>query len=220
MVFLQMARDLDLSDLILLGYELCGWHALRPDCEQGFVTRSVRLTNTASLGKFVCEATGAPGVKVARRALRSVIDGSRSPMESAAAMLWSLPVMIGGRNCPTPLLNHRIPLEGAARKLAGRSFVECDLSWPTCGIAVEYDSNAHHMSPHELSRDASKRAALDSMGITVFSLTADQIMDVGRMDALLRLIAKKAGWRLGPQGPRELARQADLRRRLLPHRGG
>jgi hypothetical protein len=215
-VYLQMAGRLDLVGAVLLGYELCGRYSLSPAGGDGFSSRAVPLATRASLLEFVENAPAARGSKMARAALRFVREGSRSPMESVSSMLLGLPPHRGGKGCPTPLINHRVDLDDVARKVARRSYVECDFFWPRERIALEYDSNEFHASPAEMARDASKRAALETMGVCVFTLTWQQARDAEATDSLVRAMARKAGWRLRAPSARDANRERELRRRILP----
>jgi hypothetical protein len=114
------------------------------------------------------------------------------------------------------LINHRVDLDDVARKVARRSYVECDFFWPRERIALEYDSNEFHASPAEMARDASKRAALETMGVCVFTLTWQQARDAEATDSLVRAMARKAGWRLRAPSARDANRERELRRRILP----
>lgn len=214
--FLQLANDFDLIESIKVGFELCGLYALRDDSEHGFVDRRIPLTTVRRLTAFVDAASGARGRRQAQRALRYVMERSRSPMETAEAMMLCLPPHLGGRGCPTPELNHRIPLKGLERKMARRSSVECDILWKDVDIGVEYDSDDFHSTPEQLTRDATKRTALGHVGLMVYTLTYDQVRDADRFDAFTRAIAGRARWRLPQPGPHFKEREEHLRSVVLP----
>jgi hypothetical protein len=217
LVFLQMAGTLDLLPLIELGFELCGFYALRDDFREGFMTRAIPLATVESLSRYVESAAGARGRRNACRALRYVMERSRSPMETIEAMLFCLPSHLGGKGCPRPRLNRGIPLVGLARELAKRSSVECDVLWEEAGVDVEYDSYDNHATPDQLARDATKRAALDRLGIDVYTMTYAQLRDVAWFDAFTHMLAEKAGWRLPAPVADFKAKEASLRSALLPH---
>lgn len=218
LVFLQLAGDLDIIETIRLGYELCGLYSLRADSPQGFENREVPLTTPGALNRFVDSSVGGRGRRAAQQALRHVLERSRSPMETAEAMLLSLPPRLGGKGCPTPELNHRIRLTGLARQVAGRDYVECDVYWKE-GIAVEYDSNEFHSTSERRTLDATKRTALEHLGISVFTMTFDQIGSVNGFDAITQAIARAGGWRLPRPRSDFRSREAHLRSAILPHAG-
>lgn len=195
--FVQMANSLSLLDTIRLGFELCGFYAHHPNGDRGFMS-SVPLTSTSKLSRFVDSCQGAYGVKNARRALRCIKDGSASPMETAVHMLLCLSPKLGGFGFPSACLNYRVNLSERARKIAQRNYVECDLYWPAVKCAVEYDSDEFHASEGGVSRDARKRAALLSMGITVITLTKNQVYGMGFSETA-RLLAKRLGYRVNPR---------------------
>lgn len=192
--FLQMARRCSLASLILLGFELCGTYALVDD---GPARRQeAPLTTHAKLRAFVDAAPGSRGKKKALRALRYLLDGSASPMESVLAMLLCLPYGLGGYGLEAPRLNHHIDVPPGSRKLADRSYCECDLCWPASKLAVEYDSKLHHADPERQESDARRRSTLMTLGFTVVTVSRGQLMDSGSFNRLAHQLAKRLGKRL------------------------
>lgn len=192
--FLQMANQESLARLVLLRFELCGTYALAVGAQAR--RREKPLTTVAKLRAFVEGAQNAQGRKKALRALRYVLDRSASPMESVLAMLLSLPYSLGGYGLPEPQLNYRVDMPHSFRKLADRSYCECDLCWPKESLAVEYDSRLHHTDLDKQESDARRRGTLIARGYTVISVYHNQVMDSGSFNRLAHQLAKRLGKRL------------------------
>ncbi|MCL2529664.1 MAG: endonuclease domain-containing protein [Coriobacteriia bacterium] len=198
--FLQLANQLPLPRLIQLGYELCGVYSIPlagdtkvPKC--GFYKRKP-LTNVRALLTFVERIPGVNGHKNALLALRYILDGSASPMETKLAMLLTLPYNKGGYGFFFPKLNYRITPSKAVKKSASKDYYECDLFWPDYDLAVEYDSDAHHTGKKNIAADSKKRNALALMGITVITVTKEQIYSRTELEKVARILANHLDKRL------------------------
>lgn len=192
--FLQMANRLSLARLIQLGCELCGTYA-QQDAGPA-VRRDVALTSVDRLRAFVEAAPGAYGRAKASRALRFVLDGAASPMETALVLLLCLPYRLGGYALEQPQLNYRVNVPNRQRKLADRGYCECDLCWPGSHLAVEYDSALYHLDPERQESDARRRGTLVSLGFTVLTVSRMQVMDGGAFNRLAHQVANLTGKRL------------------------
>jgi len=216
--FLQIAGTLALPRLIELGYELCGGYSLPIAGDlgfpkQGFYNRPP-LTSMKKLTAFITGMPGFKGHKKAVRALRYILEGSASPMETKLSMLLTLPYQLGGFGLPKPKLNARIVPGKADRRTTNKEFYICDLFWPDKGIAVEYDSNQFHTASTHIAEDSKKRNSLKSMGIEVITVTTQQIYDNNEFEMAARVIAKCIGKRLVYKNPGFTAAHDDLRRVL------
>ncbi len=192
--FLQMAVQLSLVRLIALGYELCGTYA----CVEGAPAqrREGRLMSVSQLATFLGRAADVRGSKKARRALRYLLDGSASPMETVLAMMFCLPYHMGGYGLPTPKLNYCVDVPSDHRKLADRSYCVCDLCWPELRLAVEYDSSLYHLDPGRQESDARRRSTLAALDYTVVTVSKGQVFDGGAFNRLAHQLAKLLGKRL------------------------
>ncbi|MCI8469861.1 MAG: hypothetical protein HFJ75_10375 [Eggerthellaceae bacterium] len=205
LLMLDFARDVDLLDLALLGFELCGTYRLRAD-GSGFASADP-LTTPRLIARCADRSSGVTGVKTLRAAARHVLPAAASPMEAALVLLLCLPRRLGGLALPAPLLNHRIDL--------GSRFVVCDAYWPAQRVALEYDSDRFHAGAERLNRDAERRTALLARGVTVVSVTRDQVYRPTRFDELERALRKNLGVRGQARGEAFEDRQRELRRRVL-----
>ncbi len=194
--FVQMAGILSLAELVALGYEFCGGYRLdkEDEKERGF-RDDPPLTSVVSLHSYVGKAVGMVGRKKAIQALRFIADGSRSPMETALAILLTFPYRLGGYGFPVPLLNYPIEVPAGTRRAHGTTELYSDLYWKEEKVDVEYDSDAYHAHPTQLSRDAARRNSLSSAGVTVITVTWGQVVYPTRLrevaEALSKLLNKR-----------------------------
>ena len=105
-----------------------------------------------------------------------------------------------------PRMNEPVSLGKRGSWTTDRSGFRCDLLWPDQGVAVEYDSTLCHTGAARIARDAARRNALESLGLTVVTATWRQVANV-REDALDDVISVTR-----PDYPK---RQQALRRELL-----
>jgi len=218
--FVQMASELPLVELMMLGYEFCGNYRLDKvsSPEEGF-RKDRPLTSAATLDAFVAKATGLKGCKNARKALRFITDASASPMETALTLLLCLPYRLGGYGFPMPRLNWRIEVNIPTRNIpgtSGRTKFYGDLYWPAEQVDVEYDSDAHHSKSEQTEYDTRRRNALQSAGVVVFSVTRKQIMDTRKTRELAEELSRSLEKRLRCPAPEFTLRHFKLRQQLLP----
>ena len=207
--FLQVASKTSLANLIQLGFELCGIYALS---KYGPASRrSAPLTSVARLKTFVEKAEGAPGRKKALRALRYVLDGSASPKETELVMLLCLPYKLGGYGIDAPRLNYHVDVPPSLRKMASKSYCECDVCWPEAKLTIEYDSLLHHSGEDAVTRDSKRSNTLIALGYTVISATNVQVSSGEDLNKLANLVAKRTGKRLRFQDPGFTHKQFELR---------
>lgn len=196
--FLQMASVLSLEQLIALGCELCGLYRLLPRDVQHRVaidetaTRLVPLTNTNAIAAFLKGAGKARGKTKATRALRYVVDGSRSPMETMVYMLLCLPVMLGGYGLPKPEMNATIPLDDEGRVIARRSYCEGDLCWVDARLDIEYHGEVH-VGAAQMKSDVGRELGIEHMGWRVITVASPQVFDPNQFE----VVAKEAAARMG-----------------------
>jgi len=214
--FLQLSDQLVLPELIELGYEFCGSYSMPladdPSVpERGFYNRPP-LTSVAKLEVFLRSMPGTRGHQKAIRALRYLLDGSASPMETKLAMLLTLPKMLGGYGFSLPVLNKRVDLSKAEKAKFGREFYVCDMLWPDKNIAVEYDSDQQHTGSNRIASDSKRRNALASLGIRVVSVTKLQLYNSVELRRAAKTIARHMNKRLSlgngfPAAHRELRKE-------------
>lgn len=211
--FLQMANQMTLAQLIQLGMELCGTYAQVDDGPA--ISRDAPLTTIAKLKAFVEAASNARGRAKAQRAIRYLLPGSASPMETVLAMLLSLPYGLGGYGLEKPKLNYRVDVPPSMRVLADRGYCLCDACWPDAKLALEYDSELHHTGLDNQSSDARRRSTLIARGFTVITVFPGHITDSGTFNRLARQVAKLTGKRLRYRDPEFTRKHLELREQLF-----
>ena len=192
LTFLQVATDMNLIELIRLGFEFCGTY----DCSSESMVSCMSLCGVDRLYSFAGAMKHVHGRKNALRALGHVAQNAASPRESLLVMLLCLPYKLGGYGLSLPKLNYRIDVGKRAKKTATKNYYVCDLYWPDAKLAVEYDSDSFHVGAQKIASDSARRNALEAMGITVVVVTKRQMNSVVELDGIAHLLAKKLGKRL------------------------
>ncbi|RNI22188.1 endonuclease domain-containing protein [Flexivirga caeni] len=133
--FLDLARSLELVDLLVLGDSLVRREACSP----------------TYLRNFVADVS-AHGAQHAREAAALVRGKVYSPNESRLRLL----MLSGG--LPPPSINHMVYDESTGRKR------ELDLALPEWKVAVEFDGRHHIERIDQWERDILRREELEAMG--------------------------------------------------------
>ena len=203
-VFLQMASKLTLRQLVALGCELCGTYVLLPENNTHPMaidespTRVAPLTNVDKIQRFVEKAAKAHGRAKALRALRYVVDGSRSPMETMTYMLLCLPPKLGGYGFPQPVLNAEIPLDEEGKLIAQRGTCWGDLCWPDAKLDIEYHGDVH-VGSAQMKSDVGREIGIEHMEWHVITVTSPQVLDLDRFEVVAKEAAAHLKKRLYPQ---------------------
>ena len=186
-----------------------------PASKRGFNTRPA-LTSKRKLETFLARMLGIKGHQKAARALRYIADGAASPMEAKLAILLTLPYKLGGYHFPTPEHNGRIAPGKTAKQIASKTYYACDLFWHDYALAVEYDSDQHHTGADRIASDSKKRNALSMMGVTVVTVTNQQLHSVLELEKVACVLANHMGRRRRwLDSPGFAAAHRELRRLLL-----
>ena len=197
-LFLQMAMELTTAQLIALGCELCGTYILLPKdvvlpgAFDDYPQRTAPLTNIEKIEALLSTAGPARGIKKARRALKYVVEGSRSPMETRVYLQLCLPVMLGGYGLPKAELNYEIKLDEEARRIASQSFCWGDICWPKKQLDIEYYGDVH-AGLEKMRRDAGRVLGIEHMNWRVITVTSLQAFSLDKFE----VIAKQAAAHLG-----------------------
>lgn len=194
----QMANSLPLAKLIELGLELCGSYSI-PDrdltesslfSDNKTVYGLPPITNVGRITSFIEQASGISGLRLARRALDYLQNGSASPMETVLTLLLTLPYRLGGYGLPQPRLNARVKPSPITRGYKeGKAYYALDLYWHEARIAVEYDSDLHHTGADRINEDSMRRTDLALMGINVITVTRQQVYGIADFDRVANLLA-------------------------------
>lgn len=208
----QVATNLSEVELIEFLLEACGRYALLPGSFD--MVKRDPLTNVAELREYCSEIEGQRGSRRLRRALGSVRDGARSPMETEFFMMLMLPRRLGGEGLTDLEMAHRVDVRGPARMLTKRSYFECDAFLSRTKTDFEYNGVIHEEEGQFVS-DIERINALEAMGYNVIAITRRSFFDKGAFGRLMRAIELRAG-RRSSRVPADFAqRQEGLRRFVL-----
>ena len=209
-----VARHLTVVQAAILGYTLCGTYVSDPVSESGFSKREP-LTSAFKIRRFLTALHGTQTRAISVKASRLITSNAASPMETAAAMLLSLPQRYGGYGLPAPLLNARIDLDSGMQHLAQRNFFVVDMLWPSAKLIVEYDSDMFHVGAERIERDALKRNVLTHLGYTTITLTRRQITNEALFNEVVDKLRIVLGKRKIIPSAKQLQTRQTLRSQLL-----
>jgi len=209
LMFLQLASELSIHRLILLGLQLCSHPLGQPDRA---------ITSKQRLRAFVTKMPGHRGHRKAMRAVRYIENGSASIMESLAYMVLTLPHALGGYGLDGAVFNYEVKLRDELKKRLGMSRCFADLYYENARLAIEYDSFTHHSSPTEQGRDAIRSEVLRRHGIEVMHLSTIQLYDTDACSDFAHNVARYIGKRIDIRTEKFSAMHAALRE-LLPESG-
>ena len=179
LVFLQVAQEYSIHELIFLGLQICSYReGNRP------------LSSVEELHACAEELRGHRGRRKALRAIRYLENNSRSPMESILYMFLRLPNALGGCGFNEIVLNEKIVLDG------GNKTYFADLYVPSCKLDIEYDSEEFHNNPLALTRDRERAAHLEAEGYRVVSVGYSQLNDLKAFRNLTRQLSRLIGKRI------------------------
>ena len=160
----------------------------------------------SSLVSFLESQPAIRGGMKGRSVAALAFDGSASPMETALALLLTLPVAMGGFGIGRPELNKPILPGIQNRALSSQEEMVADLCWPDKQLIIEYDSHEWHGSagPRHLAHDRSRANSLTALGWRMLTVGYEQISTVQGAGLLARQVAALLG--------SELEEPDDLRR--------
>lgn len=125
-----------------------------------------------------------------------MVDGAASPPEAFLWSVLSISQRHGGFAVPGLMMNKRIRPSKKARRIARRETLVPDLSHPESRLAIEYDSNSEHLKAAQVTRDSSKRLALEADGFKVITVTTRQLADPKAMRDVAGQAAQHIGYRM------------------------
>lgn len=145
-------------------------------------------------------------------------DGSASPMETALALMLTMPVALGGFGLPKPRLNVRVDVANQVGALSDRDELTPDMLWERERVVLEYDSVAFHADAgaHRLAEDAVRSNILTAMGYRVLRVTPENVRSLVRLELLARQLACCLGVSLEEPSEVELHRRGKVFAELMP----
>lgn len=187
LLFLELASNLHIHRLILLGLQLCS-HP--PGLSSSAITTKHKLNS------FLSKAAGHRGRRKAMRAVKYVENGSASIMESLAYMILGLPNALGGYGLDSAVFNQEIKLKGESQSRLGQCRCFVDLYFKHAKLGVEYESFAYHNSPSEQGKDAMRSAILKRQSIEVVHFNTIQLYDRNACRDFAYNLASRLGKRI------------------------
>jgi very-short-patch-repair endonuclease len=187
LVFLQLARELSVQQLILLGLQMCSHAPMQAN---------KALTTRRKLELFLAKTEGHRGHRKAARAVQYLANGSNSIMESFTYMFLTLPSALGGFGLKGATFNHEVTLNAESRRSLLQRSVFTDLYYEKAKVAVEYQSLAHHQGEGRKGHDTLRITALALHGIEVFQLSPYQIFSESDLKGFARTLASRLGMRI------------------------
>jgi len=205
LAFVQLAARLSFIDLLMFGYELCGWYRLNPFSSRG-MDYAAPATSPERIIAFASKLENAPGKRQALKTAKYLLADSRSPQESTVVVVLCLPRHYGGYATIRPVLNMVLPnTDGLA----------CDFLWYFMRLALEYESDLCHTGRSRITKDSKRRVKLDAAGIKVLTLTNDQFRDYYAFEELVHHIHRELGMRPRPNEDQFFGKRLELRKQLL-----
>ncbi len=208
LLFLELAGELSIHRLILLGLQMCSHLPGKP---------FDAITTKQKLIAFLAKASGHQGHRKAVRAVKYVQNGSASILESIVCMIITLPHSLGGYGLKGAVFNYEIKLKGEARIRLGQNRCFTDLYYGQAKLAVEYESFAYHNSPSEQGKDVMRSAMLERCGIAVMRLSTIQLYDRKACRDFAYNLAVRLGKRMQIRA-KKFEKMHELLRELLPSR--
>lgn len=145
LLFIELARELPLPELVMVGFECCGGFSLDPE-SPGCGNAKMNVpsqSRVARLMRFACSASRIRGARRALRALKFVADDAWSPMEAVIATMLMLPIEEGGYGLGPCELNRRFETPDALRAAAACSSRVPDILISGSGVGFNYDGEYH-----------------------------------------------------------------------------
>ncbi len=208
LLFLELASELSIHRLILLGLQLCSHKPGEPH---------KAITTKKKLETFLADTSGYRGHRKAIRALKYVENGSASIMESLVYMILALPNNLGGYGLNGAALNQKIEIVKKVKSHTDKDFLHVDLFFKTARVAVEYESFAFHKSPLEQGKDARRSDVLERQGISVMKMSTIQLYDRDACRLFAHNLAARLNKRISIR-TKSFDENHSLLRKLLPDR--
>lgn len=204
-------RKSRLVSMALVATEFAGFYRL-PTALHDTLYREKPLVTLQDQYAFLGANSNLYGVSRIRRALALSFDRSASPMESALALMLSLPVEFGGFGLPKPELNKSVPTKQFASMWDGGPFITPDLQWEDYKVAVEYESDEFHnrLGTSRADSDAVRANVLTAMGYAVFRATKGTIQSISNIMRLARQVAQTMGGEVADPSEDEAIRRQKL----------
>lgn len=188
LLFLEMANNLPLAHLIMLGHELCGTFSRDAhDPINGEATLwCPPATSCARIGSFIQETKWNANAEKALEALSLVSDNAWSPTESVVATVASLPYEEFGYGMGRCILNLKIDTSVDLNRAVGKSSRRPDMLFEGTHVGLNYDGTIHLnldsivKAAMELERNPEVTATQQALDSVVREVRAKAVDDIRR----------------------------------------
>lgn len=195
LALMQSCRLLSPHQLLKAAGALCGLFFLDPSATAGLGPRAP-LTTKKRLTSYANRATWFHGRTQVLRISQFIPENAASPPEVFLAAALQCPSRLGGFGLPAPTLNRTVVISKRAQRISARSTLIPDLLWKEARVVIEFDSNAVHLQGSQVTRDATKRLALNADGYKVITVTSSQINSRAAIAQVAREVASCLNIRL------------------------
>lgn len=192
LTFLQAAGHLDFLSLVQLGFGLCALYERNAEAAFGQRDRLV-FTSKSLILDYLSKSTYFHNGKLAKKAVKYILDDSNSPMETSLAIIFILPIEMGGYGLRFPEMNKTVTVGPAAGLMLGIRDPRPDFCWEMEKVIVEYNSNAAHDTPLQKAADANRCNAYQRSGYKAFQMTADNVSSLYALDNFVRILRHALG---------------------------
>lgn len=182
------------AKLAELAFMLCGTYALCPGYPCRYNTTPLTSVKKLVHNARILERQNERALAI--QVLNYVLNGSASPQETKAAIVFSFPHKWGGFSNQPNQMNKSI---GRKKREDQQSTGEyrCDLFWGNkAGVGLEYKGEDYHGSNFQLQNDIARENELRQQRIQVVSMGKAEIASPDRTLKLGALIGKMTGKRL------------------------
>lgn len=211
----QAVRTMDEYELIEYYFELCSLYSMPEDPAEDYrELREPRTTVRKLKDYFLSLPDACRGRSKALRALRSVRDGSRSPMETGMTMAITVRVGLGGIQVRDLSMNYRVAIDEEARGLTRRKEIIFDAYIKRGRQDVEYQG-ARHNEELQSAIGNERRHVLQKMGYKIVEINEQQLFDREAFQRVMRTISENAGIRTGNRPDDFEERQERLRQFVI-----
>lgn len=205
-ISLASSPDLDLIELALIGYELCGTYVLDASWD-GLTNTDAPCTSTRDI-RHALDALPAYGKpQRARQALDLVLDRSNSPMETIVALLLCAPRRLGGLGLSGAQMNYRIVTPVGPRYV--------DIAFPELNVGLEYKGRRSH-SIERTARDDRRQNKLVGSGMSILNIWYEDLVEQHLFKQLIADLYRAANLRYRNRTSGFETKQALLRHQVLP----
>ena len=210
---LQAATYLPFRKLIEYYFELCGAYSLKAGSTTSYSERPA-LTTAARLKHFFNTLSACDGLIPARKAIKCVRDGCRSPMETAFVMMLTLPKNEGGLGIKALETDYEIKVANVAKGLTRRTKFYMDAYLKRSRIDIEYNG-FHHDTEKNRAIDEERKNALAAMGYGIITISRHSFMHAEPFARVMEVIQRKEGLRPSRLPKNFKAKQEELRKFVL-----